>query len=84
MRWTLSARSSRPRARASTGGRARAALEDLLAELIIEVRAHDEDLKAFKLIDRPIHAGYQQLRTTVNSGGGGKKEEAKAGVAAGA
>lgn len=60
-----------------------AALEDLLAELMDEVRALDEDMKAFKLIDRPIYDGYVQMRMILNSGGG-KAKEAKPAVTPGA
>lgn len=50
-----------------------AALEDLLRELMEELRELDEDMKAFKLIDRPIYDGYMQMRKIIDSGGGGKK-----------
>ena len=59
-----------------------AALEDLVAELMDEVRALDEDMKAFKLIDRPIYDGYVQMRKIISSGGG--SGAAKPAVAAGA
>ncbi len=55
-----------------------AALEDLLDDLMVEVRALDEDMKAFKLIDRPIYDGYVQMRKIINSGGGGKAKDAGA------
>jgi len=48
-----------------------AALEDLLDELLDELRDLDEDMKAFKLIDRPIYDGYVQMRKIISSGGGG-------------
>lgn len=48
-----------------------AALEGLLAALMHEVRALDEDLKAFKLINRPLFDGYTQVRKIISSGGGG-------------
>ncbi len=48
-----------------------AALEDLVDELMVAVRALDEDMKAFKLIDRPLYDGYAQMRKIVSSGGGG-------------
>jgi hypothetical protein len=48
-----------------------AALEDLLADLMDELRTLDEDMKAFKLLDRPLYAGYTQARKIINSGGGG-------------
>ena len=32
--------------------------EDLLADLMDELHALDEDLKAFKLLDRPLYDGY--------------------------
>jgi hypothetical protein len=50
-----------------------AALEDLLVELMDEVRTLDEDMKAFKLIDRPIYDGYVQMRKIISSGGGEAK-----------
>lgn len=49
-----------------------AALEDLLRELMDELRELDEDMKAFKLIDRPMYDGYVQMRKIIDSGGGGK------------
>lgn len=52
-----------------------AALEDLLDELMDELRELDEDMKAFKLIDRPIYDGYVQMRKIIDSGGGKGKEE---------
>jgi len=52
-----------------------AALEDLLDELMVEVRTLDEDMKAFKLLDRPLYDGYAQMRKIVSSGGGGSKEK---------
>ncbi len=55
-----------------------AALEDLLGHLMDEVRALDEDMKAFKLINRPIYDGYVQMRKILNSGGGGKAKDAGA------
>jgi hypothetical protein len=48
-----------------------AALEDLLAELLVEIRTLDEDMKAFKLLNRDLYAGYLQARKILNSGGGG-------------
>ncbi|GAA4033527.1 hypothetical protein GCM10022409_17260 [Hymenobacter glaciei] len=47
-----------------------AALEDLLDDLMDEVRTLDEDMKAFKLLDRPLYDGYQQMRKIISSGGG--------------
>ncbi|WP_156176199.1 hypothetical protein [Hymenobacter terrenus] len=35
-----------------------------------ELRALDEDMKAFKLIDRPLYDEYVQMRKIINSGGG--------------
>ena len=63
-----------------------AALEDLVSELMEEVRALDEDMKAFKLIDRPIYDGYVQMRKIISSGGGGGGDvkPGKPGVALGA
>lgn len=46
-----------------------AALEDLLATLRDEVRALDEDMKAFKLLNRPLFDGYIQVRKIISSGG---------------
>jgi hypothetical protein len=54
-----------------------AALEDLLAELLVEVRTLDEDMKAFKLLDRELYAGYLQARKILNSGGGGGEAKPK-------
>ncbi len=47
-----------------------AALEDLVGELMDEVRALDEDMKAFKLLNRPLYDGYVQARKIIDSGGG--------------
>jgi hypothetical protein len=47
-----------------------AALEEVLAELMGEVRELDEDMKAFKLLDKELYAGYRQARKIVDSGGG--------------
>ncbi|GAB3583252.1 hypothetical protein [Hymenobacter daeguensis] len=58
--------------------RAGAALEDLLADLMDELRTLDEDLKAFKLLDRPLYDGYTQARKIINSGGGGKEKPSEA------
>ena len=52
-----------------------AALEDLLDDLMDEVRTLDEDMKAFKLLDRPLYDGYTQARKIINSGGGGGQEK---------
>ena len=59
-----------------------AALEDLVNHLMDEVRTLDEDMKAFKLLDRPLYDGYQQMRKIISSGGGSSK--GKPGVAPGA
>lgn len=48
------------------------ALEDLLANLM------DEDLKAYKLLNRPLFDSHPQARKIINSGGGGKKKSAAA------
>ena len=53
-----------------------AALEDLVSELMDEVRELDEEMKAFKLIDRPLYDGYVQMRKIINSGGGSGKADA--------
>ena len=51
-----------------------------------EVRTLDEDMKAFKLLDRPLYDGYQQMRKIISSGGGGGGDvkPGKPGVAPGA
>ena len=46
-----------------------AALEDLLAYLMDEVHALDKDLKAFKLLNRPIYDGYARLSAPAGSAG---------------
>ena len=48
-----------------------AALEDLVDHLMDEVRALDEDMLAFKLIDRPIYDGYVQMRKVISTGSRG-------------
>ena len=72
-------RTAQPAPRKSIDERvfAGAALEDLLAELMDEVRALDEDRKALKLIDRPLYDGYAQMRRIISPGGGKKEKEAK-------
>ena len=52
-----------------------AATEGMLADLMDELHALDEDLKAFKLLDCPPYNGYPQARQLLNSGGGGGKEK---------
>ena len=52
-----------------------AAMEDLLADLMDELHALSEDLKAFKLLDCPLYDGYPQARNIINSGGGSGKEK---------
>jgi len=52
-----------------------AALEDLLGELMEEVRQLDADMKAFKLLNRPLFDGYEQARQLVTTGGKGKSEK---------
>jgi hypothetical protein len=52
-----------------------AALEDLLEDLMDEVRTLDEDMKAFKLLDRPLYDGYVQMRKIIDSGGGSTAKE---------
>ena len=52
-----------------------AALKELVDDLMGEVRELDEDMKAFKLLDRPLYDGYVQARKIINSGGGGGKLE---------
>jgi hypothetical protein len=47
-----------------------AALEDLVDDLMDEVRTLDEDMKAFKLLNRPLYDGYLQVRKIISSGGG--------------
>lgn len=48
-----------------------AALEDLLDDLMDEVRQLDADMKAFKLLNRALFDGYQQARKLVTTGGKG-------------
>ena len=52
-----------------------AAMEDLLPDLMDELHTLDEDMKAFKLFDRPLYDGYTQARKIINSGGGSSKEK---------
>jgi hypothetical protein len=52
-----------------------AALEDLLGDLMDELHELDEDMKAFKLLDRELYAGYLQARKVISSGGGSSKEK---------
>jgi hypothetical protein len=52
-----------------------AALEDLVDDLMVQVRTLDEDMQAFKLLDRPLYDGYLQMRKIINSGGGSSKEK---------
>ncbi|GAB3859039.1 hypothetical protein GCM10028822_34970 [Hymenobacter terrigena] len=52
-----------------------AALEDLHADLMDELRELDEDLKALKLLNRPLFDGYTQARKVLNYGGGSSKEK---------
>ncbi|TYZ08127.1 hypothetical protein FY528_13880 [Hymenobacter lutimineralis] len=54
-----------------------AALEDLLSALMDEVRQLDADMKAFKLLNRPLYEGYVQARKLVTTGGKGGSEEVK-------
>ncbi|MFD2718864.1 hypothetical protein ACFST9_09065 [Hymenobacter monticola] len=70
-------RTAQPATRKSIDERVRvgAALEDLLAELLAEVHTLDEDMKAFKLLNRELYEGYLQARKILNSGGGGKPEK---------
>ena len=49
-----------------------AALEDLVDTLLDEVRQLDEDMKAFKLLNRSLYAGYGQARKLVTTGGKGR------------
>jgi len=52
-----------------------AAMEDLLPDLMDELHALDEALKAFKPLNRPPYNGYPQTRKRLNPGGGGGKEK---------
>lgn len=52
--------------------------------LMDEVRTLDEDMKAFKLLDRPIYGGYMQMRKIISSGGDGAAKAGKPGVTPGA
>lgn len=49
-----------------------AALEELVDALLDEVRHLDADMKAFKLLNRPLYDGYTQARKLVNTGGRGR------------
>jgi len=60
-----------------------AAPEDLLATLMDEVRALDEDIKAFKLLNRPLFDGYIQVRKIISSGGESSAAPAKTAVTPG-
>ncbi|WP_157807377.1 hypothetical protein [Hymenobacter chitinivorans] len=51
-----------------------AALEDLLDELMDEMRQLDEDMKAFKLLNKELYKGYRQARKLVTTGGNGATE----------
>ena len=70
-------RAAQPAARKTINERvlSGAALEDLVSDLMDEVRTLDEDMKAFKLLDRELYAGYSQARKIVSSGGGSGKEK---------
>lgn len=70
-------RTAQPAARKSINERvlSSAALEDLVDDLMDEVRTLDEDMKAFKLLNRPLYDGYVQMRKIIDSGGGGGKKE---------
>lgn len=52
-----------------------AALEDLLDALMVEIRELDADMKAFKLLDKELYAGYRQTRKLVTTGS--RSEEVK-------
>ncbi|UOQ51520.1 hypothetical protein [Hymenobacter cellulosivorans] len=45
-----------------------AALEDLVNELMVEIRELDADMKAFKLLNRELYEGYRQTRKLVTTG----------------
>ena len=49
-----------------------AALEELVAALLDEVRQLDADMKAFKLLNRPLYDGYTQARKLVSTGSRGR------------
>ncbi|MBO2010353.1 hypothetical protein [Hymenobacter negativus] len=70
-------RTAQPAVRKTINERARsgAALEDLHTDLMDELRELDEDMKAFKLLNRELYAGYLQARKIINSGGGSSKEK---------
>lgn len=70
-------RTAQPAARSTISARALAgaALEDLLGDLMDELRELDEDMKAFKLLNRPLFDGYTQARKVLNSGGGSSKSK---------
>ena len=46
-----------------------------LDELMDEVRTLGEDMKAIKLLSRPLFDGCTQARKIVSSGGGGSKDK---------
>ncbi|MBC7448946.1 MAG: hypothetical protein H7330_12895 [Hymenobacteraceae bacterium] len=50
---------------------ASATLETLVDGLMDELRRLDQEMKAFKLLNRPLYDGYVQMRKIINSGGGG-------------
>ena len=54
---------------------ASATLESLVDGLMDELRRLDQEMKAFKLLNRPLYDGYVQMRKIINSGGGGGKDE---------
>lgn len=81
MRWRLSARPSRPtRKTIDEQVLSGAALRDLVDDLMVEVRALDENMKAFRLLDRPLCDWYVQMRKIINSGVGGGGAKVKPGV----
>lgn len=49
-----------------------------LGALLDALRELDQDMKAFKLLDRPLYEGYLQARKIVSSGGGSSKDNAAA------
>lgn len=79
-------RTARPTVRKAIAERvlSGAALEDLLATLRGEVRALDENMKVFRLLNRPLFDGYIQVRRIISSGGGGGAAKAKLEVTPGA
>ena len=65
-------RTARPAPRQAIDARvlANASLATQLGDLLDSLRELDQDMKAFKLLDRPLYEGYLQARKLLNSGPG--------------